>query len=115
MRPADRSSEEGVVMARSAFVLTIKPDKVEEYVKAHQEVWPEMLAEISAAGIRNYSIFLHGNQAFGYYESDDFDAAWDYLASSQVNQRWQESMTEFLEQRVADEGPTTLREIFRLD
>ncbi|HYN96393.1 MAG TPA: L-rhamnose mutarotase [Pilimelia sp.] len=102
-------------MARAAFILTIKPDRVDEYVTAHAEVWPEMRAAISASGIRNYSIFLHGNQAFGYLESDDFDASYAYLAAQDVNQRWQDAMADLLEGRVADEGPTALPEIFRLD
>ena len=56
---------------RSAFVLRVKPDRVDEYVRAHREVWPEMLAALEDAGIRNYTIFRAGNEMFGYFESDD--------------------------------------------
>ena len=35
---------------RSAFVLRVRPDKVEEYVRAHAEVWPEMLDALRGAG-----------------------------------------------------------------
>jgi L-rhamnose mutarotase len=38
---------------RSAFVLRVRPDKVDEYVEAHRNVWPEMLAALREAGIRN--------------------------------------------------------------
>src|SRR2546423_1210230 len=99
-------------MARAAFVLRIKPERVDEYVREHAAVWPEMRAAISAAGIRNYSIFLHENLAFGYLECDDFDRAWEYLAAQEVNARWQDAMADLLEARVAEEGPTMLREIF---
>jgi L-rhamnose mutarotase len=102
-------------MARSAFVLTIKPDRVEEYVAAHADVWPEMRAALTASGIHNYSIFLHGNLAFGYLESDDFDHAYAHLAGQPVNQRWQDAMADLLDVRVADAGPAPLPEIFRLD
>jgi L-rhamnose mutarotase len=102
-------------MARAAFVLRIKRERVADYVREHAAVWPEMREAISAAGIRNYSIFLHENLAFGYLESDDFDAAWEYLAAQGVNTRWQDAMAELLEARVAEEGPTMLPEIFRLD
>jgi L-rhamnose mutarotase len=44
---------------RSAFVLRVRPDKIEEYVAAHREVWPEMLAALREAG-SNYTIFLNG-------------------------------------------------------
>jgi hypothetical protein len=32
-----------------------------------------------------------------------------------VNARWQDAMAEFLDERVAGEGPAALPEIFRLD
>jgi L-rhamnose mutarotase len=100
---------------RSAFVLKVRPDKIDEYVEAHRTVWPEMLDALSAAGIRNYTIFRHGSEVFGYFESDDLEAAGRYLAEQEVNGRWQDAMAELLEQRVSDEGPAPLEEVFRLD
>ena len=100
---------------RSAFVLRVRPDKLDEYIRAHREVWPEMLEAISAAGIRNYTIFREGNQMFGYFEADDLAAAGRYLATQDVSARWQDAMAELLEERVADAGAPPLEEIFRLD
>ena len=100
---------------RTAFVLRVRPDKIEEYVRAHREVWPEMLEALRAAGIRNYTIFRDGNQMFGYFEADDLAAAEQYLARQKVSTRWQDAMAELLEQRVPDGGPPSLREVFRLD
>jgi L-rhamnose mutarotase len=100
---------------RSSFVLRVRPDKIDEYVEAHRNVWPEMLEAIRAAGIRNYTIFRHGNELFGYFEADDLDAAGRYLAAQEVNGRWQDSMAELLEERVPDTGPPRLEEVFRLD
>lgn len=100
---------------RSSFVLRVRPDKIDEYVEAHRNVWPEMLEAIRAAGIRNYTIFRHGNEMFGYFEADDLDAAGRYLAAQGVNGRWQDSMAELLEERVPDTGPPRLEEVFRLD
>ncbi|MDQ3656514.1 MAG: L-rhamnose mutarotase, partial [Chloroflexota bacterium] len=42
-------------MQRVAFRLKVKPDKLDEYVRSHAEVWPELLADLKAAGYRNYS------------------------------------------------------------
>ena len=100
---------------RSAFVLQVRPDRMEEYVRAHREVWPEMLDALRSAGIRNYTIFRHGNQMFGYFEADDLERAAGYLEGQEVNARWQDAMAELLEERVPDEGPPRLEEIFRLD
>jgi L-rhamnose mutarotase len=100
---------------RSAFVLRVRPDKLDEYIEVHRAVWPELLDALRAAGIRNYSIFRSGNQMFGYFESDDLDAAGSYLAAQEVNRRWQDAMADLLEERVPDGGPPPLQEIFRLD
>ena len=77
-------------MARVAFSLTVRPELIDEYIARHSPVWPEMLAEIAAAGRCNYSLFLDRSTAtlFGYYETDDDAAAQAYLASSEVAARW---------------------------
>jgi L-rhamnose mutarotase len=100
---------------RSAFVLRVRPDKIDEYVEEHRSVWPEMLKALRDAGIRNYTIFRRGNEVFGYFESDDLQAAAAYMAAQDVNTRWQKAMAELFEERVPDGGPPALEEIFRLD
>jgi L-rhamnose mutarotase len=100
---------------RSAFVLQVRPDRIDEYIEAHRSVWPELLDAIREAGIRNYTIFRRGNEMFGYFESDDLEEAGRYLAGQEVNARWQDAMAELLEERVPDDGPPPLPEVFRLD
>jgi L-rhamnose mutarotase len=100
---------------RTAFVLRVRPDKLDEYVEAHRNVWPEMLAALRDAGIRNYTIFRHGNEMFGYFESDDLEAASAHMAKQEVNTRWQDAMADLLEERVPGAGPAALEEIFRLE
>jgi len=82
---------------RSAFVLRVKPGKIDEYVEAHADVWPEMLQALTDSGIRNYSIFRNGNQVFGYFESDDLAASAAYLDGQEVCTRWQDTMAGLLE------------------
>ena len=43
---------------RVCFLLHLKPDRVDDYLAAHQHVWPEMLEALSGAGWRNYSLFV---------------------------------------------------------
>jgi L-rhamnose mutarotase len=99
---------------RRGFVLRVKPERVDEYVAAHRAVWPEMLEALSAAGIRNYTIFRAENEMFGYFEADDLASAEGYLAAQDVSSRWQDAMAELLVDRVPDGGPPPLEEIFRL-
>lgn len=95
---------------RSAFVLHVRPDRIDEYVRAHGDVLPEMLA-----GIRNYSIFRAGNEVFSYFEADDLEAAGAYMAAQPVSTRLQDAMAGLLSERVPDAEPPALEEIFRLD
>jgi L-rhamnose mutarotase len=103
------------VPQRSAFVLRVRPERIDDYVAAHAQVWPEMLDALRGAGIRNYTIFRDGNQVFGYFEADDLAAAGAYLERQAVSARWQDAMAGLLEERVPDAGPPPLPEIFRLD
>jgi len=100
---------------RTGFVLRVRPDKIDAYVEAHSNVWPQMRDALSSAGIRNYTIFRAGTQVFGYFEAEDLDAAERYLAAQEVCARWQDEMAGLLEERVPDGGPPALEQIFRLD
>lgn len=100
---------------RTGFVLRVRPEQVDSYVDAHRHPWPEMVAALKQAGIRNYTIFRDGCTVFGYFEADDLAAAAAYLEKQEVNSRWQDWMADLLERRVPDGGPPPLEEIFRLD
>lgn len=102
-------------MSREAFALEIRPGRVAEYVEAHQQVWPGVLDAIKRAGIRNFTIFLHGNTAFGYFECDDPAEANAVLAADPECIRWEDWMADFLSDRVPADGAPALTEIFRLD
>jgi L-rhamnose mutarotase len=45
-------------MEKIAFLMRLKPGVEAEYKKRHDEIWPELAAALSAAGVRDYSIFL---------------------------------------------------------
>ncbi len=83
-------------MQRVAFRLRVRPERLAEYKQLHQEVWPELLDDMRAASIRNYSIFADGPELFGYLECDDWEATLAALAGSDANRRWQERMREYL-------------------
>ncbi|MDL5351780.1 L-rhamnose mutarotase [Microbacterium sp. zg-YB36] len=102
---------------RVCFQLQIEPELLDEYIRRHSPVWPEMLAEIAASGRRNYSLFLgDGGRLIGYYETDDDDAAQAYLAASPVAARWEAEMSRFFVglQGRPDQASTPLTEIFNL-
>ena len=79
-------------MPQYAWVLEVRPGYEEEYKRRHEEIWPEMVETLKNAGVRNYSIFRHGLTLFGYFETEDIGKTTEYLAGSEVNQRWSEWM-----------------------
>lgn len=103
---------------RVCFQLQVAPELLDEYVDRHTPVWPEMLAEIAAAGRRNYSLFLaDGGRLIGYYETDDDEAAQAYLAGSAVAARWEAEMARYFVGLGGrpDQAATPLTEIFHLE
>jgi len=102
---------------RVCFLAQVRQDRLAEYRQRHQEVWPEMLAALRAAGWGNYSIFLADDGLLvGYLETEDYQAALDAMAATEVNERWQAEMAPFF---VADGPPdqnfSRLGEIFHVN
>nr|WP_314451067.1 L-rhamnose mutarotase [uncultured Microbacterium sp.] len=102
---------------RVCFELRIRPELIDEYVARHMPVRADMLAEIAAAGRRNYSLFLgEGGRLVGYYETDDDAAAQAYLAASPIAAAWEAEMAPFFLDLGGrpDQAATALTEIFHL-
>ncbi|HID22788.1 MAG TPA: L-rhamnose mutarotase [Planctomycetaceae bacterium] len=82
-------------MQRIGWVARLKPDKANEYIKLHADVWPGVLEMIKQCHIRNYSIFVKtlpsGEKLlFSYleYTGDDFEADMRKMAAHEETQRW---------------------------
>ncbi|MFF1571461.1 L-rhamnose mutarotase [Leifsonia sp. NPDC058292] len=108
----------GTELQRVCFTLRVRPGLIDEYRRAHEAVWPEMLREIAASGRRNYSLFLAADGLLvGYYETRSPDAATRYLAESPVAAEWERAMSRFfvsIEGR-ADQDAPQLAEVFNLE
>ena len=84
-------------MERFAWKGRIKPGMQAEYKRRHDEIWPEMLALLKQAGIRNYSIWSDGTEVFGYYECEKgADYAARVQAQSAVVDKWNEYMKDVM-------------------
>ena len=70
-----------------------------------------------AAGIRNYSIFLHGTTLFAYLEVDDVERMTQVLAGDPTNARWQEYMRDMIGFDIdpATDSPRLLPQMFHMD
>ena len=74
-------------MDRVGFRMRLLPGQAAEYRRRHAAVWPEMLDALRAAGARKYSIFLGGDDLFGYLEVEDFARFRERMAAAEVNDR----------------------------
>lgn len=104
--------------SRICFTLQVRPEMLAEYIEKHSPVSSEMLAEIAAAGRRNYSLFVDDQGCLiGYYETDDDDAAQRYLAASPVAARWEAEMAPYFVALTGrpDQAARQLREVFHLE
>jgi L-rhamnose mutarotase len=84
-------------MQRVAFQLRIRAGCEAAYDEEHRHVWPELLAELQALGVRRYSIFRYGQQLFLSLLISDFDLLQKKLDMSDINQRWQQKMAPLFE------------------
>jgi L-rhamnose mutarotase len=106
-------------MQRVGFRLQVRPEMMDEYVRRHVEVWPDMLQALRETGWTNYTLFLDRNDGtlFGYFETPDLAAAKAGMAAREVNARWQADMAPFfiaLDGKRPDEGFLQLEDVFYL-
>lgn len=101
-----------------AWKAIVKDGCLEEYRRRHDEIWPEMIEVLKAAGIRNYTIWNVGNELFGYYECEKgADFAAKVQAESPVVAKWDVYMKDVM---VMEMDPVTgaqprLEKVFELD
>lgn len=79
-------------MERRAFMLRLKPERTEEYIEAHRNVWPELLEKYRQAGIKTLSVFALDTMLFLYIEADNIEAADAALATDETEFKWQQLM-----------------------
>lgn len=94
-----------VCMEKYAWRGKIVPGMQEEYKKRHDNIWPEMKEVLAKAGIVNYSIWMQGEELFGYYECEKgVDYAAKVQAESDVVKKWDEYMKDIL---IMEKDPVT--------
>jgi L-rhamnose mutarotase len=109
-------------MTRYGSILGLKPEHVAEYKRLHAAVWPDVLEQIKASHITNYSIFLREpeNLMFAYFEyhGTDFAADSAKMAADPETQRWWSinmPLQAPLETRNEGEWWAGMEEVFHVD
>jgi len=104
-------------MTRTAFTMKLKPGFEAEYRRRHDQIWPELVRELEAAGVSDYSIYLDEATLtlFAFQKLKDHHTA-DALPSRDVVKRWWTYMADIMDTN-PDNSPrvTNLREVFHMD
>jgi len=104
-------------MIRKAFRMTVRAGQEAEYERRHNPIWEELRQTFFRHGVRDYSIFLDAQTGdlFAYAEIES-EERWRAIATTEVCQRWWQSMHELLPSN-PDGSPVSrdLREVFHIE
>jgi L-rhamnose mutarotase len=117
---SDNRHQEEQVLQRFAQVIQLLPEAEAEYIRLHEQVWPEVLQTIASCGIANYSIFLRNGMLFAYFEyhGADYEGDMRKMAADHNTQQWwhiTDPMQLPSSGALPGEKWSTLREVFHCD
>ena len=104
-------------MIRGAFLMKLKPGFEAEYKKRHDEIWPELSAQLADAGVSDYTIWLDEATLtlFASWKLTE-DNTTAELPSTEIVQKWWAHMADLMECN-PDHSPvcTPVTEVFHMD
>ena len=105
------------MMHEIAFTMRLKPGNEAEYLRRHDEIWPELAAALTKAGIRDYSIYLDRatGTLFAVQKRTEIHTA-DDLPTLPIVKRWWAYMADLMDTN-PDNSPVSvpLERVFHLD
>ena len=114
----EMQAEKGPDMIRRAFKMELSSGNVEEYKRRHNEIWPELTAELRRAGISDYSIYFDPETRilFAFQKLSDDNTA-DTLPQNPVVRKWWDYMNDGIMAYDEKNEPisTPLTEVFHMD
>lgn len=104
-------------MKRVAFKMHLNEGQKEEYIKRHDEIWPELHKLLKDTGISEYSIFLdeETNTLFAFQKVSGKGDSQD-LGKTEIVQKWWGFMADIMKTN-PDNSPISkpLEEVFYMD
>lgn len=104
-------------MQRICFLMEIVAGREVEYQRRHDEIWPELVAELQQAGVRNYTLFRRDTTVIAYAECHpDAATAFGRVGATEVNARWAAWFTDVLAEHTDQAGNLIeAQEVWHLD
>jgi L-rhamnose mutarotase len=104
-------------MIRQAFTMKIRPGCERVYKQRHDEIWPELIKELEAAGVSDYSIYLDEatHTLFAVQKLKDHNSN-NALPQTAIVKKWWSYMADIMETN-PDNSPASapLKEVFHMD
>lgn len=117
IQSAGNGAEARTLMRRVAFTMKLKAGYAAEYQKRHDQIWPELIRELEAAGVSDYSIYLDPQSLvlFACQKVKDHDGS-AALPQSAIVKKWWKYMGDIMETN-PDNSPLSvnLTEVFHMD
>lgn len=104
-------------MKRFLTITKVKPEKYDEYIEIHNNIFPEVVAASHECNTRNFTIFNFGYYLVNYSEYIGVDYEKDMLKKSQMPAiiKWKKLTSACLEPVSPDHAALFLNEVFHCD
>jgi len=98
----------------------LKTECVEDYIRYHEKVWPEVISLLKECGYRNYTIFFKGDVLFACFElpvTVSLKEADEKMLESPKVREWQNIMESFSisDDDAVDNSWDVLQEVFHME
>lgn len=104
-------------MKRLAFKMQLNPGQKKEYIKRHNEIWPELKQLLQEAGVSEYSIFLdeETDTLFAFQRLTGESGSQD-LGKTEIVRKWWAYMADLMRTN-PDNSPVSveLEEVFYME
>ncbi len=104
-------------MEKYAFRMRLNRGCRDEYIRRHDEIWPDLVTLLKDAGVSDYSIYLDADtdSLFGVLWCKDTHAL-EALPEAEIMQRWWAHMADIMEVN-PDNSPVVspLNRVFHLE
>lgn len=95
----------------------LNPGQKEEYIKRHDEIWPDLKKLLKDAGVSEYSIFLDEETSTLFaFQKVDGDGGSQDLGKTEIVKKWWAFMADVMKAN-PDNSPVTseLEEVFYME
>ncbi len=90
-------------MERICISFNIKQGSKEEYVRRHNEIWPELVDLMIQYGFSNQTIFINDTTVIAYLECDgDYLEQAEKFGKEQISIAWQEYFDDIIIDSIED-------------